>query len=418
MDMYSNYLQLKRRISTMYKNYPLDKILSIKIASIAYKKTTLNFKDVIRLFRIKNIAIHQNESKASIFSIGTYGRDDYYQLLDYVEKNTPSITIDLYKTKYKYVVNLYNIYFSFREVFSAYHEAKLSFIDKISLSIDMTSVINTIEHLEKIDLKAEKVKNFCSFCSNLTGEAELNYFFKNRGVETYTLQHGLWFIYPTPQPIDALVYENLLADKILCWGQYTKDEFTRVGIPPDSLLIGGYPRQHSSVLKPKGKVSKKILILLARNTYDKNNEQLLNVASALVPEYEVEYKLHPSLAKEKYEKICNAKHIMPVRNKTVSELIAQENYICTITYNTTAYYDSYVNNCPALRFIDKDADNSISVMDDSFTTSDELKAHLVRLSVDITSDNYWERVSERLLYILGFGIDNYNYFLEGKNEDN
>lgn len=416
MDKFEKYKNLKSQLLGTYRGYPLAEILAVKIAAIPYEKTNYRFVDLIKLFRVRKVELPAFDTKKTIFSIGEYNRQDYYQLLDYVRNNIDSYVIDLAKTRFTYRLNVRTIFFSFQRIWQCYKHSELSLRDKIHLFYDLTYHINTIEHLEKIDINREQISNFCAFCSNLSGEAELNYFFKKHDIPTYTLQHGLWFLYSSPQPIDALVYDNLLADKLLCWGEYTREQFSNAGIDSESICVTGYPRAHFSALKVRNNHSNRILILFARNSYDNNNKKIIDMVSTLKDEYVFEYKLHPSLDKDEYSSILSKIGCIEAEDKTISELLSKVGYLCTITYNSTAYYDSYVNNCTSLRFIDENADNSISVMDDGFRNILELKQLLSSAPNNARRSDYWECVSERLSFILGFNINRYKYFLRGENE--
>ncbi|ASV56076.1 hypothetical protein LJPFL01_2713 [Lelliottia jeotgali] len=416
MPPFIKFKTLMQKFTMEYNSYPLGKILAVKIAAIAYQKNEFRFKDFIKLIRFHDVSFVTANADSTVFAIGAYGRNDYYQILDYVTRNKNSILVDLAKTKFKYKVDINVIVRSFINIFSMYAASDVKLKQKIYLSLELVHSINTINHLENLDYQWANVNSFCSFCSNLTGEAELHYFFKKRNIPTYTLQHGLWFIFPEPQPIDCLVYENLLADRLLCWGQYTKDEFVRFGIADSRILVTGYPRPHILNLKPKSQSSKKVLLLLARSSYDKNNKMLLQIASKLTDVYEFEYKLHPSVNASEYDSLCQILNISAAPDKDVNALLTQHDYMCTITYNSTAYYDSYVNNCISLRYKDDDYDNSVEVHNDYFMNVEELAALLYEVKDNVANENFWKEVSVRLVYILGLGIDKYSTYL-GKNND-
>lgn len=123
--------------------------------------------------------------------------------------------------------------------------------------------------------------------------------------------------------------------------------------------------------------------------------------------------MHPSLDRNEYKRLSEGSKIIAMENKTIFELLTTSNYDCTITYNSTAYYDSYINNCISLRYKDQDSDAAISVIDDnSFTNLKELKEKL-QMITELNNDvEFWNLVSQRLTYILGFNINNYHELLK------
>ncbi|HGJ5892273.1 MULTISPECIES: hypothetical protein [Arsenophonus] len=410
---FSKYKKIKNSLSYNYKNYPLSSIIAIDIASIVYKKIKFSFKDFIKIISYRKIKVENPSNPTIFYSIGNYKRRDYYEILDYVMKESNGKLIDLSNYEYKYYINLHSIFLSFYILFIKNRVIDLKWINKLHLFCHMVFCLNNIKALEKNQKKLNNIKSFCAFCSNLSGEAELDFFFKSRGIPTFTLQHGSYFLYSAPQPIDAIAYENLVADKLLCWGEYTKEQFEKYGIDKSRLLIAGYSKIHSP-LKIKGSNEKlRILVLFSRKEFHLNNKKLFKLLKLIDQEYDIHYKLHPSLDRNEYKRLSEGSKIIAMENKTIFELLTTSNYDCTITYNSTAYYDSYINNCISLRYKDQDSDAAISVIDDnSFTNLKELKEKL-QMITELNNDvEFWNLVSQRLTYILGFNINNYHELLK------
>lgn len=158
------------------------------------------------------------------------------------------------------------------------------------------------------------------------------------------------------------------------------------------------------------------MILFARNTYDNNNKKIIDIINTLKNEYTFDYKLHPSLNAVEYEQILSKVGCRKAENLTISELLNKKQYLCTITYNSTAYYDSYINNCISLRYIDENADDSILVMEDAFRNKHELKQLLSLIPGYAGSTSYWKNVSEKLTFILGFNMNKYKDLLGRESE--
>lgn len=111
MDKFEKYKNLKSQLLGTYRGYPLAEILAVKIAAIPYEKTNYRFVDLIKLFRVRKVELPAFDTKKTIFSIGEYNRQDYYQLLDYVRNNIDSYVIDLAKTRFTYRLNVRTIFF-------------------------------------------------------------------------------------------------------------------------------------------------------------------------------------------------------------------------------------------------------------------------------------------------------------------
>jgi hypothetical protein len=399
--LFEKYKIIKANLTFDYKGYPLQNVLAVDIIALVYKKNKFNFRCLVNLFSSRNIAFSKNEK--SLFSIGNYNRADYYELLSYVRNNTTSELLDLSKVNKCKNINLKNILLASYIVFAK--GQGLSFFDKISLISTMVYSLNVIDFLETQE--SGDITFFCSFCSNLNDEAILDYYFQKRNVTTYTLQHGLWFIFDVP-PIDVIAYENLIADRLLCWGQYTKDQFINYGIDETRLQVSGYPKP-TNALTVRKRIHKKnrILVLFARSLFDKNNLALIELLASSDLDADFEFKLHPSLAESKYKVLADKNNFSMSPAGTIKSLLATERYDCSISYNSTAYYDSYINNCISLRYKDADADNAIDILDDGFNSSKELLEKLALVQQGQEQQSIWDEVASRLNYILGYGVNEY-----------
>ncbi|KLE04687.1 hypothetical protein AF78_07720 [Aliarcobacter butzleri L353] len=406
-ELFNKYQKIKRDLKFEYKNYPIENIMSIDIVSLAYNKRIFRLKELAWLFMTQKVVI--NTDKKVLFSMGPYKRKDYYELLNFVRNDIDSEIVDFSKIKRSFKFSLKNILISFKHVFTK--KIDFSFKSKLSLFCSMTYILNIIDDLEKNKL-SKKLEKFCSFCSTHNYEAILDYYFQKNGVKTYTLQHGLYFIMNN-YPIDVIAYEHMPANKLLCWGQYTKDEFMKYGISENRIQVAGYPR-NTKKLNEKKVDNLKILVLFARVQYHENNLKIIELFKELSKsiKVEIEFKLHPSLDYGLYEKIANENNFKMAENKTIQELINQNNYTLSIVYNSTAYYDSYINNCISLRYKDIQADNSIDVWDDSFSKIEELKSKIEFFKEKNSEQDFWDETEKRLKYIVGFGTNKYKEILD------
>jgi hypothetical protein len=57
-----------------------------------------------------------------------------------------------------------------------------------------------------------------------------------KGIPTFTLVHGV----PSANANEG--YVPVIADKLICWGELSKEVFLSAGVPPEKILIGGCPR--------------------------------------------------------------------------------------------------------------------------------------------------------------------------------
>ena len=411
---FDKYKELKLDFDYDYKGYPIGKILSVDLASLAFDKNKFSIRVLLNLFLKRKIKIP--ESSELLFSIGDYRRKDYYEILSYIRNSIreKSDLIDLSKNENNKVVciSINNIFLSFKIISQSSHLQSLCLLDKMTLASKLVYTLNSIDSLEQNQTE-HRVSRFISFCSNLNEEAILDFYYQKKGVETLTLQHGLWFIYSSP-PIDAITYENLVANKLLCWGKYTKDEFLRYGIESERIIVSGYPKNHKQLVARTIKGRVKILVLLSRAMFDKNNFELLDLLLTCDVEADFFIKIHPSLSFEKYARYASLNGFKMAEDQTIPNLLGSNKYDFSVSYNSTAYYDSYINNCVSLRYKDSNFDNSIDVMDDGFITAEDFMSKLENFRIAVSEESFWLGVSKRLNYILGLGVNDYGDIFTGK----
>lgn len=402
-SFFDKYKVAKSLLGLNYKGYPIDKIVAIDIVSLIYNKKQFCLRELVNLFSTRRINVPKDNEV--LYSIGNYKRIDYYELLSFVRTDIDSKLLDLSLVDRTFCLSFKNIYQAFRLVFR--NDISLGFLSKLSLLASVTYSMNVIDYLESQSVS--KTRIFCSFCSNLGDEAILDYYFQKQKVPTYTLQHGLWFLFDTP-PIDVITYENLVSNKLLCWGQYTKDEFVKYGIDESRLIVAGYPKKIRPLmaLKPN-KRKQRIIIFFARVIFDANNLELISLITNINQDVDVEFKLHPSLCTEKYKTLANQYGFKLAPSGTIQDLLSKGRYDYSISYNSTAYYDSYINNCISFRYKDKDADNSIDVLDDSFSSIQEFNDKMALIQEKQLNNQFWHEVEKRLNYILGYGVNEYAF---------
>ncbi|MEE3650974.1 MULTISPECIES: hypothetical protein [unclassified Brenneria] len=405
-DFFLKYKEYKGKLSFNYRGYPLHKIISVELASIIYGKKVFNYWDITRFFSSRDVELPVGQEKPFfLYSMGGYGRDDYYSLLNYVREQVPGPLIDLNHNKKRIKVNLINIIKAIRFVFSRVDG--ISFKDKILISSFFSYLMNYIDTLEK--KRVDMPEAYIAFCSSHMDEGVLDTFFKNKNIRTYTLQHGLYFICDNKN-IDMIAYENIISDRLLCWGEYTKNEFSRYGVPREQMLVAGYPNETKKLGKRTLQGKPCILVLLSRYTFHANNMKMLKLLSSLKlqdPEIKIDVKMHPSLQINDYNEIFEKYGFSLCASGTIKSLLESDKYHMTISYNSTAYYDSYMNNCASLRYIDEDADDSINVMDDGFDDELSLMTKISKVKSEICTEDFWVEVESRLKYITGYNINNY-----------
>ncbi len=402
----NNFDFIIQQINSDYKGYNLQKILGIEVGLILLKGEKFSLKSLLKIFlsfSFKNLGSNCD----SFFVLGKHGRKDYKEIVDYVVAQLDESECRLFdfnKNPLKVNLSVSNI-FNFLK--TTIRLRGLSWSNKLLLASKICFYKNNIDALEAVEFSKERCKNAVLFSSVHPWEAMFLYYFSKKKIETYSLQHGVYFIYKKSKPIDMLLYKNFIAHKHLCWGDYTKKEFSSYGIKESQLLIAGYPRptNETNINTSEGN---KCLVILGRKVLNQSNINLLNVLIDFVnddKDYCFYLKLHPSLNSSDFDKYIDDENFFILNNeKTMSEVLSMYIYNYSICVYTTAYYEVFLKGLIAFRFHDDSSELSEGIQNDIFYDT-------LGLRELFNSEVKKELVDEKLKYIIGYKINNYKKIL-------
>lgn len=404
MNNLEKYKFLKGKVDFIYKGVHLNNVCALKIWQIATEKNKHKFS--IRHFArmVLTYDLSPLNINRPVFStFGNYNRNDHLELYNSIIKkihDKVSSTNIMY-WKRKIVFHPITIIRSF---FFFYKLIGLSLSAKIDLAIDYIYFCNLILELDKKNFS--QVNKYLCMCNVLSEENLLTQYMKTLNIPTYSLTEGCYFIYKTNPPIDSITYENFETDNLLCWGQFTKDQFTSYGINPKRMIVAGYPKKVNLIKMKNNNSFYKCVVLLARYSYHHSNMKLLKLLSEHTSAYKFYLKFHPNSDIEYYSKYA-FEHDMNVisKEKNISECLDNKEYDFIIAVNTTAYYEGLIYGIPCLRFSDGSFDLQYGY-DDVFSNSKEFLDKLTFIKSLPTKD-YQKRVDDILQYAIGCGIDNY-----------
>ncbi len=394
----------KEKITFEYKGYKIEKIIAADLLAAIIQSPKITIKTFISFFR--SYKIEKIAPSSVFFSMGEYGgRKDYQEILKYVRSQCPdNVYLDFSKQISKFRLSLSNIY---RSIIAVSKLQNISLSNCLVLATKLTFYLNVIDELEK---RTFKTKKYCAFSSCHPIEAILTLYFQKRNIETYALQHGLYFVIKKRFLIDQISYKNFISDYHFCWGEYTYEQFRNSGIEENRLLVGGYPRNVQIRKLNSDIVRSKCVLLMARRSFDTVNIKMLKllVQTSFFKKVDFSLKLHPSLNWDDYSKIAkkNELKIIP-NNVTLSELFNSSKYNWGIAVNTAAYYEAYLNGIPCLRFNDGSFDEPSSVLNDDIFTVEGFENKYIEF-MQMKADTINDVVLEKLNHLLGYGINNYD----------
>lgn len=415
MNNFEKYKLLKEKFDFVHKGVHLNRVLALPIWFLANKHDVkwFSWKFNAYIFLAINVRkIRFDPKHQSILStFGKYKRKDHLQLYESVLKRLGSVAAynNTLTWGYKLSVHPWLALKVLIYVFSL-KNVQLSFADRWKLSLYCLFYCNTIEELEKVNLAG--VKKYLSMCHVLDLENLLTQYMKLRNIPTFSLQEGVYFIFKTNPPLDSISYENFETDNLLCWGQFSVDEYISYGISPERLKMAGYPKEVMMSPMKNNNSLKKCMVLVARDAYRKSNMGLLDILTYYSSEYKFCLKLHPSCNYEFYSEYALSHNICIIsREKTVNECLNNLEYDFAIAVNTTAYYEALMRGIPCIRYCDGSFDLSAGYSD--VFSNKEGFVNCVNTIASLPNEEYQKSIDEVLKFAIGVGIDDYRKVLCG-----
>lgn len=410
MDNFDKYIELRNSFQCCYKGIEMNRVAFFTLWDIA---TGINNNISIKSILLCLIAVNMKQlkfdkSKNTILS--TYGmvnRKDHMELYDNVinklQGKASKNNILFFDKKIHF--NLHTWFYIWRCVSKIRITRKLTLTQKLYLWARSVEYANTIDILSKMNFDGVE-KYLCQF-NFLEIENLLTQFFKNKGIPSYSLQEGIYMKFKVTRPIDTINYYNMESDYLLAWGQYSIDEYISTGISKKRFCLAGYPKNVDKLMMKDNKSIKRIMVMLARDSFRNSNNQLIGILSKFSDKFEFNLKLHPSCDFNYYSnlaKTCNMGIIS--QDKTIGQCLNNILYDLSIAVNTTAYYDSLIKGVPCLRYSDGTFDLMCGLDQDCFSSADEFEKSISFL-LGLTAREYQKKVDDILKYAIGLGIDNY-----------
>lgn len=254
------------------------------------------------------------------------------------------------------------------------------FMTKLFLVGLITRIFNYIDLVETAE-PSKDVERYVCFNSAYKEESLLALYFKKRNIETVTLQHGIFCDFKKVIPFDYINLGNLIADKVLCWGQSTVDYLQSKGFELSRLILMGNPKYTDARIDSVNQTFRKCLVLLGRQLYISSNDKLL----ALLKEYNQKHnnrilfylKKHPFLMDSDHKSFASIADNMIFLGKehSVQEVLRSDMVDFTIAVNTTAYYESLALGKVSLRWSESENEEFVG-LDDKFFSLEELEEKL------------------------------------------
>lgn len=409
MTTYQKFRELFEKFDLKYRGYSLNTPISRSLYDVVAKPRKgfyrSSLRSLFRKFDVKSLCEHR-DSDTFLFYQGVGDRRDENQWCDFINEEIIDCSKVFYSKDIENASSFHpvTILSMFFKVLKSLKSTELTLWQKLDIFAHIMPYCNTIDDLESIEFSW--VKKFVAMLYPLSLGSVLTQYFNKKGVETIALADGIYFDYGEDAPYDAVNYSDFISDKLLFWGDYSKREYEHIGITPNRLFVGGYPKPDVQQDMKNPNSFKKCCVLLARTPYDEANMELLEVLGQFTTEYQFFLKLHPSNKVATYQQIAD-KYGFEIVDKslTMDECIGKDVFDFAIAVNTTAYYEALIKGLPCLRYR-----NARFLMmagyEDDFNTPQDFKDRLESIKAMLVAD-YQTAIATMLKDAIGFGINNY-----------
>lgn len=397
-EIYKSYKQKLSKVEIKeIGNLRIENILALSIWSLnrsnSFKLFVFNICNIFKLcfFDLKKIIYNKKNTSSMLFINVDRERKDYQDIYNKV-KNTLSepqyseiIVSDKKCFNIKKVVNfIYIIKFT----------VKLKEIHKFGEKLYFA--VNLVRYKAIYDFLVQNIdreyKFVVTFCDAQPYENIAAQYFNIKGVETATLQHGYYLVKDDPD-INCVVYDNFISDYLFCWGDFTIDEFKRVGIDRRRLINLGSPKyidfEFKKVNDVIGRKTKKIFGVALEGPsllgYAEYNRELIMFANFLSHRIGYKYiiKRHPS-DRQEYDSCYKDKSFIGFDDSNIYEYIELVDF--SIVFFSSVYFELNSLLSPVFRYV---GDINLKFGNNDFDTFKDKDELLYRYNIYTKNHEKW-----------------------------
>lgn len=341
-DGYQTYKTLKAACAFNYRGFEMAPLMATLILGYAFHgKRSYTLRELLKISlsydaSVRDLLLDMQKEQVVTY---LYGRKDYVELVDaYIEKMglEAYACVKIPPVRYRFKFNAGHLIRALT-LFSKLQGVAL--FPRLLLAFKAVMIKNTIDDLLCAPIKIPKC--YFAFNSSFGTEALLSQFYKLKGAKTYSFQHAVYYAYPDPVPYAIINYENIVADKLLCWGEYTVDELRRFGVDKTRLILFGNPKYGTCIPYVRLRNTfKSCLLLLGTKKNEAGNARLMRLLAGLEG-VNVDIKPHPSLDEGTLAtSVSGMSNMELVESGSMIHTLFKQPYDFVVSYNSTTHNEA------------------------------------------------------------------------------
>lgn len=417
---YQTYKKLKREFLFDYKGIDLVKACAVDLVDIIVVHQKKDYRELIWMLtkKIDTTSLTRAfESKNVILTSDVPKRKDHIHFANLIQQSISDSTLHILKYKTHLKIDFWNLIRIMIILNKNTKSLKISFYNRFFISVRLWFFQKLINDLGRkcktLDLRGKK---YIPYNSSAYNEALITQFFRQKGITTFHIFHGVFGNYIHKIPNDIINGENITAEYVLPFGEIAKKILnTDFSIEKEKLYIAGNPKY------PRKKISikntfKKGLILGGIGLYDKDFELLLPILNEVAGEENISFLLKPhpisNIQNSSVLKKCTKIQCISKLNSVI-DLFKSGEFDFAVTFNTATYYECMYYGIIPLRWA-KNENLNFEGFNDRFTDKDSFLNRIDEFRGKNTNE-FGILVEELLEKALGMGLNNYNSIVQRLN---
>ncbi len=286
----------------------------------------------------------------------------------------------------------------------------VGFKNHLFVTATFVNYLNQLSSLEK-SFKGINFKNktYIPFNSSFDIENLYTQFFNREKCKTFHISHGLNYIKNNEeQTYDYVNGLCISGNDVLVWGKSSEENLLTNYGESKKIVVAGNPKYPHKQISISQEFTE-CIVFLARPIFDEYNMKLLQLVGQKNRNCNINFsvKAHPFSNLAKINEICELYKMSLLPNTlTINQLLSSGIYDFSISYNTTAYYESMYYGLLSFRFALGECEK-FDGLEDKFSSLKELEENIDKFK-KMNSESINDAVTSLLIHNLGMGINKYN----------
>ncbi|TBU88013.1 hypothetical protein DNK34_22135 [Pseudomonas dryadis] len=264
-------------------------------------------------------------------------------------------------------------------------QCRQNIVNTVYIVCALTYSIQSIQKIKKERI-TDKIKSLVCYNSSNVPECFIAAVCREKGIKTFSLQHGFYYQFKSPPPLAVINYENVVADELLVWSEFCKEQIESFYESENracdfSMPIAGYFKSGSAkpcaAQKAAHPTGKHILCLLPGPDDLEASIALLNLLKNLPQDHRITVRMHPLITHLEAVTKALPEQTELDTNRLLADTLAHNQFSIAVGFNSTSLLEALLADIYCATFSSA-ANNFPDMPIDEFSCTDELESLIRR----------------------------------------